>query len=198
MPFEDETARFDWSRIPTYLGYAEMLPGAVRALITAPDSAEADRLGTWIERVLLSVAGPCEGCAPVATVLVVALPEMTPAGRSVALDLLTLLGAAEITGPPHEQIGRVDVAEIRQAVAAGFHHYVSVLQTEASSDNDVHTCVGLVEIAAFHDPSLAAAAIRALGAVRTGGRSSGLAALIDSTVADLTELSHTPQGRRAS
>ena len=94
-----------------------MLPGALRALTAAPDDKEAGRLGTWIERILLSVAGPCEGCTPVAAVLVAALPEMTPPGHSVALELLSQLSAAEITGPAHEQIGAVDAEEIRQAVA---------------------------------------------------------------------------------
>lgn len=190
MHIDDEIARFDWSRIPTYLGYADMVPGAVRALVAAPDRTEATRLGAWIERILLSPAGPCEGCAPVATVLVAALPEMTPAGRSVALDLLTLLGATEITGPSHEQIGAVDVDEIRQAVAAGFHHYVSVLRTESSPEGDLYASIGLVEIVAFHDPNLAAAAISALEAIRTGGRARDLATLIDNTLAELTELSN--------
>lgn len=70
MSIDDAVAGFDWSRIQTYLGHAEMLPGALRGLTAAPDDKEAARLGTWIEHILLSVAGPCEGCAPVAAVLV--------------------------------------------------------------------------------------------------------------------------------
>ncbi|WP_091342408.1 hypothetical protein [Micromonospora rhizosphaerae] len=120
MSTDDEIARFDWSRIQTYLGHAEMVPGVVRGLVAAPNEKKAARLGVWMERLLLSVAGPREGCAPVATVLVAALPEMRPAGHSVALDLLSLIGAAQVTGPSHEQIGAVDVDEIRRAVAAGF------------------------------------------------------------------------------
>src|SRR3954454_18671347 len=61
-------------------------------------------------------------------VLVAALPEMTPPGHSVALDLLARISAAEMIGPAHEQIGEVDVKEMRQAVASGFQHYGSVLR----------------------------------------------------------------------
>lgn len=85
MSIDDEIARFDWSRIQTYQGNAEVVPGAVRSLVAATSEKESARLGAWIERILLSPAGPSEGCAPVGTVLVAALPEMTPAGRSVAL-----------------------------------------------------------------------------------------------------------------
>jgi hypothetical protein len=189
MRVDDEIARFDWSRIPTYMGYAEMVPDAVRALIVAPDRTEADRLGAWMEDELLSVAGPCEACLPVAAVLIAALAEMTPAGRSVALSLLLSIAACEITGPAHEQIGAVDVDEIRQVVAAGFHQYVTVLQAESSSRNDLHHCIGLVRIVASDDPSLAAAAINALEAIRTTSRARGQAFLIDDTLARLTELS---------
>ena len=66
MNIDDEMARFDWSGIQTYIGQAEMLPGAVRALIAAEDAEQAARLGAWIEHILVSVAGPCEGCTPVA------------------------------------------------------------------------------------------------------------------------------------
>ncbi|MBO4160077.1 hypothetical protein [Micromonospora antibiotica] len=183
---DDELGRFDWSRIQTYQGYAEMVPHAVRGLVAAPDTKEAVRLGRWIERILLSVAGPCEGCTPVATVLVATLPEMTPAGRSVALDLLSLIGAAEITGPAHEQIGAVDVAEIRQAVAAGFRHYVAVLQTESASETDLYSCIDLMGILAFDDPSLTATASTALKGIRTGGRDPSLAVAIENTLDDLT------------
>jgi hypothetical protein len=167
---DDELARFDWSRIQTYLGYAEMVPQAVRGLVAAPDRKEAVRLGEWIQRILLSGAGPCEGCTPVATVLAATLPEMTPAGRSVALDLLSLIGAAEITGPAHEQIGAVDVDEIRQAVAGGFRHYVAVLRAESSSEADLYSCIDLMDILAFDNPRLTAIATAALKAIRTSGR----------------------------
>ncbi|XVU30110.1 hypothetical protein ACQPZJ_24380 [Actinoplanes sp. CA-054009] len=66
MSVDDEITRFDWGRIRTYAGYAEMMPDAVRRLVAAPDEQEAARLGAWIERVLLSAAGPCEGCGAVA------------------------------------------------------------------------------------------------------------------------------------
>jgi hypothetical protein len=156
-----------------------MLPGALRALTAAPDDKEAGRLGTWIERILLSVAGPCEGCTPVAAVLVAALPEMTPPGHSVALELLSQLSAAEITGPAHEQIGAVDVEEIRQAVAGGFQHYVAVLRAESSPETDLYSCIDLMDILAFHDHSLAAEAIAALKAMRTAGRGTDFTVLID-------------------
>ncbi|GAA2717375.1 hypothetical protein [Actinoplanes palleronii] len=123
MSIEDDLDRFDWSRIRTYPGYAEMVPYALRKLIAASDE-ETALLGVWIERILLSVAGLCEGCGTVASALVAALSEMTPSGHRVALDLLSQISAAEITGPAHEQIGAVDVKEIRQAVAGGFQHYV--------------------------------------------------------------------------
>src|SRR4051812_11219790 len=93
---------------------------------------------------------PCEGCAPAATVLVAALPEMTPPGHSVALDLLARISAAEMTGPAHEQIGEVDVKEIRQAVASGFQHYVAVLRGKDSAKADICSCVDLMDILAFH------------------------------------------------
>ncbi|WP_109603367.1 hypothetical protein [Actinoplanes xinjiangensis] len=186
MSIDDHLADFDWSRIQTYVGYAEMVPNAVREL-AASDVKEAARLGVWIERILLSVAGPCEGCAPVATVLVAVLPRMTPPGRSVALDLLSQISAAEITGPAHEQIGAVDLEEIRQAVASGFQYYVGMLRETASSDADLYSCIGLMDILAFHDRSLAAEAIAALKAVRTAGRATGLAVLIDNTLDDLAD-----------
>lgn len=189
MSIDDEIARFDWSRIRTYLGHAEMVPNAVRGLVAAPDGKEAVRLGKWIDRILLSAAGPCEGCTPVATVLVATLPEMTPAGHSVALDLLSLICAAQITGPAHEQIGAVDIDEIRQAVAGGFQHYVAVLRAESSSEADLYSCIDLMGILAFHNPRLAASATAALKAIRTGGRAPGLAVAIENTLDDLTELS---------
>lgn len=187
MGIDDELARFDWSRIQTYVGYAEMMPDAVRRLVAAPDRTEAVRLGEWIEHILLSVAGPCEGCTPVVTVLVATLPEMTSAGRSVALDLLSLIGAAEVTGPAHEQIGAVDVDEIRQAVAGGFQHYVAVLRAESSSEADLSSCIDLMDILAFDNPRLTAIAIAALKAIQTGGRAPGLAALIENTLDDLAD-----------
>jgi hypothetical protein len=189
---DDDIARFDWSRIQTYLGHAEMVPDALRALAAASDDKEAARLGVWIERILLSVAGPCEGCAPVAIVLAAALPEMTPPGHSVALDLLSQISAAEVTGPAHEQIGEVDVTEIRQAVAVGFPHYVAVLRAESSPKVDLYSCVDLMDILAFHDRSLAAEAIAALKAVRTAGRAADLAVSIDNTLDDLADPSNDP------
>ncbi|MEV4758528.1 hypothetical protein AB0J86_25950 [Micromonospora sp. NPDC049559] len=189
MSIDRETARFDWSRIQTYWGHAEMVPAAVRGLAAAPNEEEAVRLGKWIEHIILSAAGPCEGCAPVATVLVATLPEMTPAGHSVALDLLALLGAAEISGPAHEQIGAVDVDEIREAVGGGFQHYVAVLRSESSSVSDLYSCIDLMDILAFHDPRLAASATAALRAIRTGGRARALAVVIENTLDDLAGLS---------
>jgi hypothetical protein len=189
VSIDDELARFDWSRIQTYAGHAEMVPNAVRRLVSAPDKQEAGHLGEWIERILLSVAGPSEGCAPVVTVLVAAMSEMTSAGHSVALDLLSLIGAAEMTGPAHKQIGPVDVNEIRQAVAGGFPHYIAVLEADSSSEADLYSCIDLMDILAFHDPSLAPAATAALKAVRTGGRATMLTAAIDNTIDDLSELS---------
>jgi hypothetical protein len=192
VSIDDELARFDWSRIQTYLGHAEMVPDAVRRLVAAPDEEEAIRLGEWIERILLSEAGPCEGCTPVATVLVATLPEMTPAGHSVALDLLSTIGAVEITGPAHEQIGAVDVDEIRQAVAGGFPHYVAVLRSESSSEADLYSCIDLMDILAFHNPRLAAIATAALKAIRTDGRAPGLAVAVENTLDDLTDPSRDP------
>lgn len=98
MSIDDDIARFDWPRIQTYVGHAEMVPDALRRL-TAASGQEAARLGACIEHILVSATGPCEGCAPVATVLVAALPEMRPPGHSVALDLLSQIAAAELTGP---------------------------------------------------------------------------------------------------
>ncbi|BEL05488.1 hypothetical protein Q0Z83_036790 [Actinoplanes sichuanensis] len=190
MSIEDDIARFDWSRIRTYLGYAEMVPYALRGLISASDDEEAVRLGVWIERILLSVAGPCEGCVPVASVLVAALSEMTPSGHRVALGLLSQISAAEITGPAHEQIGAVDVKEIRQAVAGGFQHYVAVLRAESSPEADLYSCIDLMDTLAFYDRSLAAEAIAALESVRTAGRAPDLARSIDKTLDDLDDFSN--------
>jgi hypothetical protein len=190
MSIDDEIARFDWSRIQTYLGHAEMVPGALRRLVAAPDDNEAARLGASIERILLSVAGPCEACAPVATVLVAALPAMTTAGHTAALDLLSIIGAAQITGPSHEQIGAVDVDEIRQAVAAGFHHYVAVLQTEASSTGELYPCVDLVDVAAFQDQAWRPSRpVRSKHSELASARDRDLMTLIDNTLDDLANLS---------
>ncbi|GAB2577691.1 hypothetical protein Aab01nite_11310 [Paractinoplanes abujensis] len=186
MSVDDEIARFDWTQVRTYLGYAEMVPRALRGLIAAEDDHEATHFGAWIERILLSEAGPCEGCAPVATVLVATLPEMTPPGHTAALDVLSLIAAAEITGPAHEQIGTVDIIEIRHAVAAGFQHYLEVLQAGSSPTADLHSCVDLLDVLAFYDRSLAPAAIATLQAVRTSGHATDLTVAIDNTLADLT------------
>ncbi|KUL25424.1 hypothetical protein [Actinoplanes awajinensis] len=185
MSIDDDIARFDWPRIQTYVGHAEMVPDALRGLTMASDDEEAARLGVWIEHILVSVAGPCEGCAPVATVLVAALPGMTPPGHSVALDLLSRISAAEPTGPAHEQIGAVDIDEIRQAVAGGFQHYVAVLRAGSSSEADLRSCVDLMDILAFHDRSLAIEAIAALKAIQTADRATDLAVLIENTLDDL-------------
>lgn len=187
MSIDDEIARFDWSHIQTYLGHAEMVPDALRRLIAAPDGAAAARLGDRIEHILLSVAGPCEGCAPVATVLVAALPEMTPAGHSAALGLLSNIAVAEVTGPAHEQLGAVDAEQIRRAVAGGFQHYTAVLRAESSSEAELRACIDLLDISALHDRSLAAAAVTALGALRASGRAAGLAVAIDDALAELAE-----------
>jgi hypothetical protein len=187
VSIDDALARFDWSRLPTYAGHAEMIPHAISGLIAAPDKKEATRLGVWIERILLSVAGPCEACAPVATVLVAALPEMTPPAHSVALDLLAQISAAEISGPAHEQIGKVDAKEIRRAVAAGFQHYVAVLRAESSSEADLYPCVDLMDILAFHDRTLTAEAVSALEAVQTPSRPTNMAAAIANTLEDLAD-----------
>ncbi|GAA0577948.1 hypothetical protein GCM10010172_73460 [Paractinoplanes ferrugineus] len=185
MQVDDEIARFDWAGIRTYVGYAEMVPHAVRSLVTVTDAKEATRLGTWIERILLSVAGPCEGCTPVATVLVAALPEMTPAGHTVALELLAIIAAAEITGPAHEQIGRVDAGEIRRAVAGGVSHYLAVLRAPDAAAASLYSCVDLMDVLAFHDPDLRPEAIAALEALQTGGRAPDLAVLVRNTLVDL-------------
>lgn len=184
---EEEIARVDWSGVRTYLGYAEMVPGALRGIVAATDDREATHFGAWIERILLSEAGPCEGCAPVATVLVAALPEMTPAGHTAALDVLSLIAAAEISGPAHEQIGTVDVDEIRQAVATGFQHYLAVLRSEASPPAELASCVDLLDVLAFYDRSLAPAAVATLKDVRASGRAADLAEAIDNTLTDLTD-----------
>ncbi|MCM4082180.1 hypothetical protein [Paractinoplanes hotanensis] len=190
MRVDDEIARFDWSGIRTYVGYAEMVPHAIRSLVTVNDEKEAAHLGTWIERILLSVAGPCEGCTPVATVLVAALPEMTSAGHTVALNLLAIIAAAEMTGPAHEQIGRVDTAEIRRAIAVGFPHYLAVLRAPDAATANLHSCVDLIDILAFHAPDLRPGAIAALEALRTGGRASTLAVVVENTLDDLTNPSN--------
>ena len=65
MSVDYEMARFDWCRVHTYLGYAEMVPGALRGVVADLDRVEVKWLGVGIWRILLSVAGPCEGCAPV-------------------------------------------------------------------------------------------------------------------------------------
>ncbi|MBL7259970.1 hypothetical protein [Paractinoplanes lichenicola] len=185
MSVDDEIARIDWARVQTYLGHAEMMPEALRRLVEATEDVEATRLGAWIARILLSEAGPCEGCAPVAGVLVAALPVMTPAGHSAALDVLSLIAAAEISGPAHEQIGAVDAAEIRRAVAGGFPHYLAVLQSESSPVADLYSCVDLLDVLAFHDRSLAPAAVAALAAARPAIRDDDLATAIDNTLAEL-------------
>ncbi|GID30821.1 hypothetical protein [Paractinoplanes brasiliensis] len=187
MSVDEEIARFDWPRVRTYLGYAEMVPGALRGLATAADDREAAHFGAWIERILLSEAGPCEGCAPVATVIVAALPEMTPAGHAAALDVLSLIASAEISGPAHEQIGTVDVAEIRRAVATGFPHYLAVLRSDSSPTAELHSCVDLLDVLAFYDRSLAPAAITALKAVRTNDHAPDLTVAIDNTLTDLAD-----------
>jgi hypothetical protein len=187
---DDEIARFDWSDIRTYVGYADMVPHAIRSLVTVTDEKEAAHLGTRIEHILLSVAGPCEGCAPVATILVAALPEMTPPGQTVALELLAVIAAAEITGPPHEQIGRVDALQIRRAVAAGFPHYLAVLRAPDAAMANLYSCVDLMDILAFHDSELRPAAIAALKALPTGGRAPDLAAVVENTLEDLTNPSN--------
>ncbi|WP_245923391.1 hypothetical protein [Paractinoplanes atraurantiacus] len=69
-------------------------------------------------------------------VLVATLPDMMPTGRTVALDLLSTIATAKVTGPAHEQIGAVDAGEIRQAVTAGFPHYVAVLRAESGPSAD--------------------------------------------------------------
>jgi len=193
--FDDDLARFDWPRIKTYLGHADLVPDAVRRLAAASEDKEAARLGAWMERTLLSVAGPCEGCAPVATVLVAALPGMTPSGRSVALDLLSQISAAEVTGPAHEQIGTIDVKQIRQTVATGFPYYVSVLRAESFPEADLNSCIDLMGICAFHDRRFVAEAIAALKAVRSAGRAPHLAVLIDNTIDDLTDPSNNSAPR---
>jgi len=184
VSIEDEIARFDWFRIRTYVGHADMVPNAVRGLVAATEEKEAARFGERLGHILLSVAGPCEGCAPVATLLVATLPEMTPAGHRVALDLLSLIAAAQTTG--HEQVGAVDVDEIRQAVAGGFQHYAAVLRSESASDAELYSCIDLMDILAFHDPSLAAEAVAVLKAIPTDGRAPGIAVSIDNTLDDLT------------
>lgn len=45
VSIDDDIARFDWSRIRTYLGYAEMVPYGLRGLAAASDDEEAARLG---------------------------------------------------------------------------------------------------------------------------------------------------------
>lgn len=168
----------DWARVPTYLVSARMMPDALRALAEASDRQEAVRRGDWIERAILAAEGPSEGCLPVAKALVAALPRMTPPGHGVALELLCRIAAAEIVGPPHEQLGVVDAGELRRAVAGGFEHYVAMLRSP-----DARTCVGLLDVLARHDHGLRARAVAALQAVRTAE----LGDLIDSTIRDLTE-----------
>jgi hypothetical protein len=186
MTMEEEIGRFDWSRLRTYAGHAETVPGTVRELATAADEDEAGRLGARIEHILLSVAGPCEACAPAATVLVAALPGMTPAGRSAALEVLAQIGATEVTGPGHEQIGAVDAEQIRRAVAAGLPHYLAVLRSPSATEPDVSSCIEILDVVAFGDPGLAPAAVAALEGLRAEGRHPDLGPLIDTTVSDLT------------
>ncbi|MET8153116.1 hypothetical protein ACIBSW_23400 [Actinoplanes sp. NPDC049668] len=188
MSVEDEIARFEWSRIRTYIGFAEMVPDVLRGLIAAPDAAEASRLRDRLERILLWEGNnPCEGCAPVANVLVAALPEMTPAGHTAALDILAVIAAAEAGWPARELIGTVDLDEIRRAVAGGFEHYLAVLGRDPWPVSDLYSCIALMDALAFHDRSLVPAAVAALEAVRTGGRASGLADAIENTLADLAD-----------
>jgi hypothetical protein len=189
VSIDDGIARFDWSRIQTYVGQAGMTPDALRGITAASNEEDAARLGAWIQHNLVSVAGSCEACAPVAAVLVAALPEMTPPGHSVALDLLSQMSTAELTGPVREQIGAVDIDEIRRAVAAGFQHYVAVLRDGSSPEADLRSCVDLMNTLAFHDPGLAVEAIAALKAIQTASLATDLAVLIENTLDDLAALS---------
>jgi hypothetical protein len=54
-----------------------------------------------------------------------------------------------MTGPAHEQIGEVDVDEIRRAVASGFQQYVAVLRTESSPIADLYSRIDLRDVLAF-------------------------------------------------
>ncbi|WP_433219459.1 hypothetical protein ACQP00_15270 [Dactylosporangium sp. CS-047395] len=170
MSIDEVIGRFDWGRLRTYVGAGEMLPALLRGLLGAASREDARRLSDAVEHIVVPVAsGPCEATAPVATVLVASLGGATPAGRTAALGLLADVGAAEICGPPHEQIGPFDLGEIRACVAAGFEHYVAILRAGAA-EVDLRICVDLVELATEHDPGLIPAADAALAAIRNNER----------------------------
>ncbi|GGN59217.1 hypothetical protein GCM10010112_13940 [Actinoplanes lobatus] len=97
----------------------------------------------------------------------------------------SLIGAAEVTLPPHEQIGTFDMDRIRRTVAGGHSFCEAVLHVDGPKP-DIYSSIDLIGTSARADPALAPAAAAALRAVPAAGHDRDLAALIEITLADLT------------
>ncbi|MET0425498.1 MAG: hypothetical protein ABW046_16630 [Actinoplanes sp.] len=184
MAAEDEIGRYDWHAYETYQGRADELLDQLRELIKAEHADDAERLRERIERAVVPDGAPCAACLPVTAVLVAALPEMPPTARVEALDLLAVIGPADPWGPPAEQVGLLDVDELRRVVARGFDTYRFGLRAPIS-DDELLACIDLVSMAAEADPALVPAAIEALEQIPLDGRSRAFAELIENTVRDL-------------
>jgi hypothetical protein len=175
-----ELSRFDWAKIPSYVGDSSSLPAALRGLVAAATAEEADTFRERIEFTILEVGTLSAACLPVAECLVAALVDMPADARLAALDLLVQIG----TATSHET-DAVDPTDCRSAVARGFRSYADGLKGMSSADEMI-SCIDLVAIAGAAELSLRPAALQALEGARAFAPLRHLLELIDNSVTDLS------------
>ncbi len=174
-----ELARFDWAKIPSYVGDSSSLPDALRGLVAAATGEEADTFREHIEFAILEVGTLSEACLPVAQCLVAELVDMPADARIASLDLLVQIGSASSREP-----GSAESADARMAVSVGFRSYADGLKGMSSADEMI-SCIDLVCIAGSADRSLRPAALVALDEARGHAPHRHVLELIDNAMADL-------------
>lgn len=174
-----ELSRFDWAKIPSYVGDSSSLPDALRGLVAAATGEDADTFRERIEFTILEVGMLSAACLPVAECLVAELVDMPADARIAALDLLVQIG----TATSHET-GAPDPQQCRAAVARGFRSYADGLKGMSSADEMI-SCIDLVAIAGAADASLRPSALQALEDARPFAPHRHILELIDNSVADL-------------
>jgi hypothetical protein len=177
-------ARFDWRSTESFVGYSELLPQAIRHLVSASSQEQAERLSEEIQGVVLSDGCLSEACLPVARCLVVGLEVASPEARASVLDLLAQIGSGFVYGPEREHVGRIDIPQIQDVVSLGFADYCRILVGDFPYVERV-SCIDLVTMCALVNPSVRDEAAVALLEVKASPVLGPARGLIDASLQEL-------------
>jgi hypothetical protein len=184
MDLDRELARFDWEALQTFTGDAGGMPDAIRDLLSAATTSEADRCRALIEGMILMQGAICEACPAVATCLVSGISPASAPGRAGALDILAQIGSGFQYGPEREAVGYVSIDDCITVIGQGFQCYCRLLMEGESIEEQV-SCIDLVAICGHHDPRKKDIAITVLLDALNLPRLRPVRQLISASIADV-------------